>query len=105
VGLLAFLSKHGSRLGGNTGQYLLRFIGWDAWIASRDMVAALREDGLDVAESPTSKRDMTKIQDRMNILQKETGLCYTHISRILAMSTGDNYDAETIRTRSQNGDG
>jgi len=104
AGLLGYLSKHGSRLGGNTGQYFLRFIGWDAWIASRDAVAALRQDGLDVAEAPTSKRDMSKIQDRMNALHDESGLCYTHLSRILAMSTGDNYDADTIRTRSRNGD-
>ncbi len=104
IGLLGYLSKNGSRLGGNTGQYFLRFIGWDSWIASRDMVAALRDNGLDVPEAPTSKRDMTKIQDRMNAIREESGLCYTHISRILAMSTGDNYDAETIRSRGQSGD-
>lgn len=104
VGLLAYLAKYGTRLGGNTGQYFLRWIGWDAWIASRDMVAALRQNGLDVAESPTSKRDMEKIQDRMNAYRRESGLCHVHISRILAMSTGDNYDAETIRSRAQHGE-
>jgi len=29
LGLTAYLGKHGSRLGGNTGQYLLRWLGWD----------------------------------------------------------------------------
>jgi 3-methyladenine DNA glycosylase Tag len=105
LGLMGYFSKHGSRLGGNTGQYFLRFIGWDSWIASRDMVGALRDGGLDIPEAPTAKRDMAKIQHRMNELRDESGLCYTHISRILAMSTGDNYDADTIRARAQNGDG
>jgi 3-methyladenine DNA glycosylase Tag len=104
AGLLAYLAKHGSRLGGNTGQYFLRWIGWDAWIASRDMVAALRENGLDIAEKPTSKKDMVKIQNRINAYNRESGFCRTHVSRILAMSTGDNYDADTIRSRARQGE-
>ncbi len=43
LGLLAYLGKHGSRLGGNTGQYFLRWIGWDAYIMSADMLGALRD--------------------------------------------------------------
>ena len=43
IGLTAYLGKHGSRLGGNTGQYFLRWVGWDAFIISRDLVAALRD--------------------------------------------------------------
>ena len=34
VGLMAYLGKHGSRLGGNTGQYFLRWLGWDAFVLS-----------------------------------------------------------------------
>jgi 3-methyladenine DNA glycosylase Tag len=40
IGLTGYLAKHGSRLGGNTGQYFLRFIGWDAFIVSGDMASA-----------------------------------------------------------------
>ena len=36
VGLLDLLAKRGTRLGGNTGQYLIRFLGKDSFIASRD---------------------------------------------------------------------
>lgn len=36
VGLMAYLGKHGSRLGGNTGQYFLRWLGWDAFVISAD---------------------------------------------------------------------
>ncbi|MEQ1954322.1 DNA-3-methyladenine glycosylase I [Mesorhizobium yinganensis] len=90
VGLMAFLGKNGSRLGGNTGQYFLRWIGWDSFIISSDMAAALRDAGLDIAESPTSKKDLQKIQDQVNAWVSETGLPRKHVSRILAMSIGVN---------------
>lgn len=97
VGLMAFLGKHGSRLGGNTGQYFLRWIGWDAFILSADMVSALREAGLDIAATPTSRKDLAAIQAQINAWALETGLPRTHISRILAMSTGANAPAEELR--------
>jgi len=97
VGLMAYLARHGSRLGGNTGQYLLRWLGWDVFIVSADMSAALRDAGLDIAGSPTSKRDLDKIQAQVNAWAAETGLPRKHISRILAMSIGENNSPETIR--------
>jgi 3-methyladenine DNA glycosylase Tag len=97
VGLMAFLGKHGSRLGGNTGQYLLRWLEWDAFVVSPDVAAALRNAGLDIAESPTSKRDLEKIQAQVNEWASETGLARKHISRILAMSTGENRAPESLR--------
>ena len=99
IGLLDLLAKRGARLGGRTGQYLLRFIGRDAFIASADVVACLRDAGLDIAETPTSKKDLRKIQDQFNIWAEESGLPLTHISRICAMSVGENYDAATLRSR------
>lgn len=97
VGLMAWLGKHGSRLGGNTGQYLLRWLGWDAFIISSDMAAALRDAGLGIAESPTSKKDQAAIQAQLNAWAKETGLPRAHISRILSMSIGTNNSAEELR--------
>jgi 3-methyladenine DNA glycosylase Tag len=97
IGLTAYLGKHGSRLGGNTGQYLLRWLEWDAFVVSPDMAAALRDAGLDIAESPTSKKDLEKIQAQVNAWAKETGLPRKHISRILAMSIGENRAPEIIR--------
>ena len=96
VGLMAWLGRNGSRLGGHTGQYLLRWLGWDAFILSRDVVAALRDAGLDVAESPTAKKDLRAIQERINAWAAETGLPRTHISRILALSAGINRPAEEL---------
>jgi 3-methyladenine DNA glycosylase Tag len=97
VGLMAYLGKHGSRLGGNTGQYFLRWLEWDAFIVSADMAAALRDAGLDIAESPTSKKDLDKIQAQINIWAAQTGLPRRHISRILAMSIGENHSPEALR--------
>ena len=97
IGLVAWLGKNGSRLGGNTGQYLLRWLGWDTFILSPDMVAALKEAGLDVADSPTSKRDLEKIQAQVNQWAAETGLPRTHLSRILSMSFGTNRAPAELR--------
>ncbi|AZO43125.1 DNA-3-methyladenine glycosylase I [Mesorhizobium sp. M7D.F.Ca.US.005.01.1.1] len=97
VGLMAYLGKHGSRLGGNTGQYFLRWLGWDAFVISGDMSAALRDAGLDIAESPTSKKDLDKIQRQINQWAAETRLPRRHISRILAMSIGENHSPQALR--------
>jgi len=96
IGLLNLLAKRGSRLGGNTGQMLLRFLGWDGFVTSRDVVACLRDAGLDVAEAITSKRDLAKVQAQFNAWAEETGLSYTQMSRICAMSIGENYSTETL---------
>ena len=97
IGLMAYLGKHGSRLGGNTGQYFLRWLGWDCFIISHDMGAALRDAGLDIAPAPTSKKDLRKVQDQVNAWAAETGLPRAHISRILAMSIGENHSPEAMR--------
>jgi 3-methyladenine DNA glycosylase Tag len=97
VGLLELLARRGTRLGGKTGQYFLRFIGKDGFVTSNDVVACLRDAGLDIAENPSSKKDMAKIQATFNAWVEETGLPYTHLSRICAMSIGENYAAEVLR--------
>ena len=38
VGLLLYLKKHGSRLGGRTSQYFLRFVGKDTFMFTQDVV-------------------------------------------------------------------
>ena len=68
------------------------------------MVACLRDAGLDIAENPTSKKDLRKIQDQFNAWAAETGLPLTHISRICAMSIGDNYSAEALQERAAMGE-
>ncbi|WP_439574443.1 DNA-3-methyladenine glycosylase I [Phreatobacter sp.] len=97
IGLLDLLGKRGSRLGGKTGQYFLRFVGYDGFVTSNDMVAAMRDAGLDVAAEPTSKADMRKVQAQMNAWAQETGLPRVYISRILAMSVGENHAVEKLQ--------
>jgi len=90
VGLLDLLAKRGSRLGGNTGQMFLRFVGWDGFVTSQDVVACLRDAGLDISEEVKSKGDLAKVQAQFNAWAAETGLPYVHLSRICAMSIGEN---------------
>lgn len=87
VGLLDYLKKHGARLGGNTGQYFLRFNGWDGFIISRDVAAALVRDGV-VDKPPTGKAAMRKVQEAFNRWHAETGKSRVEISRTLALSIG-----------------
>src|SRR5690242_21046455 len=101
VGLLNLLAKRGSRLGGNTGQMLLRFLGWDGFVTSRDVVVCLRDAGLDIAEEVKSKGDLAKVQAQFNAWAKETGLSYLHLSRICAMSVGENHTPEEIERRTR----
>ena len=90
VGLLDVLSKRGSRLGGNTGQMFLRFVGWDGFVTSQDVVACLRDAGLDIASEVKSKGDLAKVQAQFNAWADETGFPRVHLSRICAMSIGEN---------------
>jgi 3-methyladenine DNA glycosylase Tag len=93
IGLLDLLAKRGSRLGGNTGQMLLRFVGWDGFVTSQDVVACLRDAGLDIAAEVKSKGDLAKVQAQFNAWATETGLPYVQLSRICAMSIGENHTA------------
>jgi 3-methyladenine DNA glycosylase Tag len=90
VGLLDLLAKRGSRLGGNTGQMFLRFIGFDGFVTSQDVVACLRDAGLDIGPEAKSKSDLAKVQAQFNAWVEETGLPYVHLSRICALSIGKN---------------
>jgi len=94
VGLLDLLAKRGSRLGGNTGQLLLRFLGWDGFVTSKDVVACLRDAGLDIADEVKSKGDLAKVQAQFNAWAKETGLPYAHLSRICALSIGADHSEQ-----------
>jgi len=88
VGLWAVLKKRATRLGGNSGQYFLRFVGKDAFILSRDVVACLKGAGIIVTDNPTSARDHAAIQAAFNAWHEETGLPYGHLSRISSASIG-----------------
>ena len=85
VGLLEFLKKRGSRLGGNTGQYFLRFMGKPSFVLSRDVVKALMDAGV-VDKPPASKASLAAVQAAFDAWSAESGRDLSQISRILAMS-------------------
>jgi len=87
VGLLALLKTRGSRLGGNTGQYFLRFMGVDGFVLSRDVIARLVAEGI-VDRAPASQKTMAAVQEAFNAWQAESTRSLTEISRVLAMSIG-----------------
>lgn len=90
VGLLAVLQKRGSRLGGQTSQYLLRKMGIDGFILSKDGTAALIAAGV-IDKPATSKGALGAVQAAYNDWMEESGLPLTTISRTLGLSSGDVY--------------
>jgi 3-methyladenine DNA glycosylase Tag len=87
TGLWAFLKKRGSRLGGNTGPYMLREVSWDTPVMSKDVVKALIREGV-IEKAPTSQKALKAVQDAFNEWRLENGLTYAQMSRILALSVG-----------------
>jgi len=86
VGLFDYLKKRGSRLGGMTGQRVLRNAGRDTFIVTGDVARCLQRAGLDITANPGSKRELALIQRAFNAWHEETGLPYSHLSRICACS-------------------
>ncbi|NVO54535.1 DNA-3-methyladenine glycosylase I [Rhodobacteraceae bacterium B1Z28] len=85
VGLLAMLAKRGSRLGGASAQFAMRFAGRDSFMLSQDVTARLIAEG--VLDKPaTSKKAMTAVQEAFNIWMDQSGRSLTEISRVLALS-------------------
>ena len=85
IGLLEELRRRGSRLGGKTGQFFLRRVGWDGFILSRDVVLALMAAEV-IDREPTTKTTLRAVQDAFNVWHEETGRPYCQLSRILSCS-------------------
>ncbi|WP_036567029.1 DNA-3-methyladenine glycosylase I [Oceanospirillum beijerinckii] len=91
VGLWQYLKKQGKRLGGNTGPYALRQLGKDTFIFSNDVWGYLKAHKVVSASSPTSIKAMKEAQEAFNQWREESGRSLAQISRVIALSTGDNY--------------
>lgn len=87
AGLLIWLKRNGERLGGASAQYFLRRVGWDGFILSTDVITALRREEL-LDATPGSKKALTQAQAAFNAWHQETGLPYSHLSRILSFTVG-----------------
>jgi 3-methyladenine DNA glycosylase Tag len=97
VGLLDVLARRGSRLGGYSGQYLLRFLGWDAFVLSGHVLLCLRDAGVAISATGTSKKDLRAAQAQLNAWKEESGLPMAWVSRICALSIGENYDIARLK--------
>ena len=86
IDLFMLLKKRGCRLGGMTGQRVLRNMGKDTFIVTGDVVRCLQRSGLDIADNPNSKRDLQRVQSTFNQWHEESELPFSHISRICALS-------------------
>lgn len=86
IGLLAFLEKRGDRLGGSTGQYVLRAIGRPSFVMSRDVVACVKAVGAPVTGDGSTKSDRRAIQEAFNQWAEESGLTMAEISVVCALS-------------------
>ena len=85
--LLILLKKRANRMGGNSAQYFLRFMGKDAFILSNDVIAALKREGV-INTDPKSQRDLKLVQEAFNQWHEESGRSLTHISKVLAFTVG-----------------
>jgi 3-methyladenine DNA glycosylase Tag len=87
VGLLTWLAKEGSRLGGSTGPYALRAMGKESFVLSQSVLARLQAEG--VIDGPaTSAKALRAVQAAFNTWAAESGQSLTTISRVLAQSIG-----------------
>jgi 3-methyladenine DNA glycosylase Tag len=86
IDLFNLLKKQGSRLGGMTGQRVLRNMGKDTFIVTADVVRCLQRGGLEIGDNPTSQRELRLVQGAFNQWHQESGLPYSHLSRIAALS-------------------
>ncbi|ENO1849015.1 TPA: DNA-3-methyladenine glycosylase I [Vibrio vulnificus] len=89
TGLWAFLKKHGSRLGGNTGPYSLRQLGVDTFILSGDVEAYLRSYKI-IEGGKETKRSLEAATQAFTHWQQQSGRSLTEISQVIAFSAGDN---------------
>lgn len=89
IGLWSEIKRLGNRLGGNTGPYFLRAIGKDTFLLTDDIKGYFKTHKL-IDYGFTSKTGLKQVQAVFNIWQRESGLSFAEISRVVACSVGEN---------------
>jgi 3-methyladenine DNA glycosylase Tag len=85
IGLYDVFKQEGSRLGGMSSQWLLRWKGKDTWMLSSDVIKALAKAKV-IEKAPTSKKDKQALQTAFNAWAEESGRPLCQISKVLACS-------------------
>ena len=87
TGLWLELKKKGCRLGGNTEPMMLRSMGVDTFLLTKDVCAALINHGFVNKISINSQTDLRLVEGAFKKLQQQSGRPLCEISKILALST------------------
>jgi len=90
VGLWRLLARRGARLGGRSAAGFLRLVGKDTFLLTSDVVARLVAAGI-VDRSPTSQRDLQRVQDAFNALQQASGRPLCQLSGMLSLSINPRF--------------
>lgn len=85
VSLWELLTKRGNQLGGLSAQRFLRMAGKDTFLATDDVVAALKAQNI-LEKAPTAKRDRQKMQEAFNLWQEQSGRPLCQLSVMLALT-------------------
>ncbi|WP_145005093.1 DNA-3-methyladenine glycosylase I [Pseudomonas oryzihabitans] len=85
VGLWELLTKRGNQLGGLSAQRFLRMAGKDTFLATDDVVTALKAQNI-LAKAPTAKRDRHQMQEAFNLWQEQSGRPLCQLSVMLALT-------------------
>ena len=96
IGLLTYLKKNGSRLGGNSGPLFLRFVGKDSFLLTPDVIRVLNNNGI-IDKKPTSKKALKNVQEAFDQWHQQSGRPYCQISRIIACTVGENYPPNVLQ--------
>ncbi|NMH60286.1 DNA-3-methyladenine glycosylase I [Alteromonas ponticola] len=87
------LKRHGARLGGNTGPYMLRTVGVDTFLLSRDVEDYLRKHDI-ISGGSYSNRSLEAMDEAFLFWHEQSNRPLQQISRVLAMSWGTNQAIE-----------
>jgi 3-methyladenine DNA glycosylase Tag len=85
VGLWQLLFKRGSQLGGLSAPRFLRMAGKDTFVATQDVVAALKAQKI-LDKEPTNQRDRAAMQAAFNQWQAESNRPLCQLSVMLAQT-------------------
>ena len=86
VGLWEVLRTRGARLGGFTGQFVLRHVGKDTPMLTDSVLKALRLEGVVEGKTPTSRAALARVQEAFNAWRDESGRALCELSKVLALS-------------------
>jgi 3-methyladenine DNA glycosylase Tag len=86
VGLWTVLKERGARLGGFTGQFVLRHLGKDTPMLTDSVLKALRLEGVLEGKNASSQAALRRIQEAFNGWRDESGRSLCELSKILALS-------------------